>query len=528
LSVRAKRGVGGATGNPAGGATGNPAGGATGNPAGGATGNPAGGAKSSTTSISVSIVPQSAILAPNASVNLVSYVSGTSNTAVTWSVQEANGGQVDQSGKYTAPTTEGTYHVIAQSVADTKKTGTSVISVSKSGNLATVVKYSSRQEVIDPWPYGSPAIVRDKLGNHDFLHMSLNGSQLMLYRSANWMATATEVTKSGTISLVNKGPISMAQDSEGNLHLITADGGSTVWSKVILTRTNGSVTGWTLSPPIKLPGDYGVSDFRLECRTGTTSGGEESVFFMATSAATAQACQVIIFRSKINPTSTADFVKLTDGKPGYDVVYTTQTASDTAHTYGGHFAQIGSNSEILCAFGPINVGHGGAELHHSFTRVLKPNGTGTWSIGGLIDRGSNNGVARQLLYGTYGTPNAAWVMWQDPDHGVRFDSYSSAGAYKERAVPEPDANVNYNGVGTFSVSSSNKIYASYLLFDNAMNPKGVYWAFYDGAAWKTTFDFTQSDFSGMHGSVDWDGGLASIYVPDPPSTQYIGSIYSVP
>ncbi len=49
--------------------------------------------------------------------------------AVTWSVQEANGGTITQAGVYTAPSTAGTYHVLATSQADTTKVATITITV---------------------------------------------------------------------------------------------------------------------------------------------------------------------------------------------------------------------------------------------------------------------------------------------------------------------------------------------------------------------------------------------------------------
>src|SRR5260370_41154611 len=52
-------------------------------------------------------------------------------TALTWSVQEgASGGTVDSSGHYTAPTTEGIYHVVATSVADITRIASASIGVS--------------------------------------------------------------------------------------------------------------------------------------------------------------------------------------------------------------------------------------------------------------------------------------------------------------------------------------------------------------------------------------------------------------
>ncbi|WLT30994.1 glycosyl hydrolase family 18 protein [Geothrix sp. PMB-07] len=56
-------------------------------------------------------------------------VTGASNTAVTWSVQETAGGAMDATGLYTAPATAGTYHVIATSVADATKSATAAVTV---------------------------------------------------------------------------------------------------------------------------------------------------------------------------------------------------------------------------------------------------------------------------------------------------------------------------------------------------------------------------------------------------------------
>lgn len=57
-------------------------------------------------------------------------VVGAVNTNVTWSVEEGvDGGIISSSGFYTAPTTPGTYHIVATSVADPSKTATAVVTV---------------------------------------------------------------------------------------------------------------------------------------------------------------------------------------------------------------------------------------------------------------------------------------------------------------------------------------------------------------------------------------------------------------
>ena len=62
------------------------------------------------------------VLAPGETFTFSATVTGASSgqsSGVTWAVQEgAAGGTIDANGKYTAPETEGTYHVVATSVAD--------------------------------------------------------------------------------------------------------------------------------------------------------------------------------------------------------------------------------------------------------------------------------------------------------------------------------------------------------------------------------------------------------------------------
>ncbi len=82
--------------------------------------------------IAVSISPSPASVAPGGALTFTATVTGTTalqSTAVTWSVQEAGGGTVSSSGAYAAPVVEGTYHVLATSVADVLKIGTAVVSV---------------------------------------------------------------------------------------------------------------------------------------------------------------------------------------------------------------------------------------------------------------------------------------------------------------------------------------------------------------------------------------------------------------
>ena len=89
-----------------------------------------GGTASPPPPVSISISPGNATVNQGAIQPFAATVLNTSNTAVTWSVQEgASGGSVTSAGLYTAPQTSGTYHVVATSQADSTKSATAMVTV---------------------------------------------------------------------------------------------------------------------------------------------------------------------------------------------------------------------------------------------------------------------------------------------------------------------------------------------------------------------------------------------------------------
>ncbi len=80
--------------------------------------------------ISVTVTPNSATVLPGQTQSFAAKVTGTSNNAVTWSVQEPSGGTIDSSGLYTAPqNTSGTFHVVATSQANSAAQGIAAVAV---------------------------------------------------------------------------------------------------------------------------------------------------------------------------------------------------------------------------------------------------------------------------------------------------------------------------------------------------------------------------------------------------------------
>ena len=81
------------------------------------------------TGVNVQISPREVTLPPNESVQFTATVTGHSNTAVTWEVEEAGGGIITSDGVYTTPNHEITAHVTATSVAVPSKSDTAIIYV---------------------------------------------------------------------------------------------------------------------------------------------------------------------------------------------------------------------------------------------------------------------------------------------------------------------------------------------------------------------------------------------------------------
>jgi hypothetical protein len=80
--------------------------------------------------VQVVVSPATATVAAGAERQFAAAVTGTANTAVTWSLQEGvAAGAVDATGLYVAPAAAGTFHVVATSVADPSRSDVALVTV---------------------------------------------------------------------------------------------------------------------------------------------------------------------------------------------------------------------------------------------------------------------------------------------------------------------------------------------------------------------------------------------------------------
>ncbi len=98
-----------------------------------------GGSTCASSTASVSIEPAAPTVIAGTTQPFVATVTGPTNTAVTWGVQEAGGGDISVTGVYTAPSTPGTYHVVATSQADSCGTATVAVTVEQAQPITVTI-----------------------------------------------------------------------------------------------------------------------------------------------------------------------------------------------------------------------------------------------------------------------------------------------------------------------------------------------------------------------------------------------------
>ncbi len=129
-----------------------------------------GGGSSSGNNITVTVNPGEVTLQPGDIQQFSATVTGTSNTAVTWSVEPQSTGGFDplHPGKYQAPLSEGTYYVVATSQADSTKFGKAKVNTVIGGYTASGhvnVNSAGLQGVTLAFSNGVTSVITDASGN---------------------------------------------------------------------------------------------------------------------------------------------------------------------------------------------------------------------------------------------------------------------------------------------------------------------------------------------------------------------------
>jgi hypothetical protein len=207
--------------------------------------------------IRVAIVPSAVGLTPGGAFKFSATVSGTSNTSVTWSVQEGPaGGSVDATGRYVAPAVMGAYHLIAASQADAAATATATVTVA-TPRPCSALPAPGTWENIEPTVgglHGEPnGIVLDPfetgtlwLGTHGSGDATGQHRIGGVFKSVDCGASWTQVSTGLNSDKVNKGDLwSLAIDpvDRGVIYTVGGYGAYGLWKS-----TNGGVDWVSVFP----------------------------------------------------------------------------------------------------------------------------------------------------------------------------------------------------------------------------------------------------------------------------------------
>ena len=207
--------------------------------------------------IAVNIVPSNASTTTGGSLTFTATVTGTTagqSTAVTWSVQEGGGGTIDSSGHYLAPSTTGTFHVVATSVADPSKSATATISVTATPVVAVSV---------------SPGTATIRVGGTAAFTATVTGTTAGQSTAVTW-----SVQESGGGTVNSSGQYT-APGTPGTFHVVATSVADTS-KKATATVTVTPNIAVSISPPTASTTTGGTVTFTATV-TGTTAGQSTAV-----------------------------------------------------------------------------------------------------------------------------------------------------------------------------------------------------------------------------------------------------------
>jgi len=180
-----------------------------------------------TPTVVVTISPRTATLVTGGTRTFTATVTGSTNTAVTWSVQEASGcGSVTQGGVYTAPAAPATCHVLATSVADGTKSDVATVTVTAPAPVTVAV---------NP-PSGSP---------HSCQSLTFTAT---VTGSSNTAVTwsVQEGSAGGTIT---SGGVYTAPSTAGTYHVVATSQADSTKSAVATVTVTDQILSVAVSPP---------------------------------------------------------------------------------------------------------------------------------------------------------------------------------------------------------------------------------------------------------------------------------------
>lgn len=252
--------------------------------------------------IAVRISPTQTQIASGGVVDFTATVTGSANTSVSWSVTESGGGTVNALGGYTAPSSTGTFHVVATSAADSTKGASAIVVVVPAGTVYALP--ADRATVWQPgvtYNSGIPT-TRTQCG----ATLTPSGGD-----DSTQIQNAIDACASGHYVLLGPGNFQISSNSDSQLSItksgITLRGSGA--GVTIVTRTNGAVDNSgspTVAKPVlwvgpnRWPAGPGAASYGLTAVAGNGDHGTQSVQVSGASAGTFTAGQIVLIDEMAN------------------------------------------------------------------------------------------------------------------------------------------------------------------------------------------------------------------------------------
>jgi len=201
--------------------------------------------------ISVTVAPASASLRAAGTQQFTATVTGTSNTAVTWS---ASGGSISSGGMYTAPTSTGTYTVKATSAADTTKSAAATVTVSAPAVAVSISPASA--SIITRGTQQFAATVTGT--SNTAVTWSASGGSI----SSGGMYTAPTTTGTYTVKAISAADTTKSASATVTVAATTTHSATLSW-----TASTSSVVGYNVYRATQSGGPYTMINTALQAGT---------------------------------------------------------------------------------------------------------------------------------------------------------------------------------------------------------------------------------------------------------------------
>jgi len=215
------------------------------------------------------VAPNPAFVIANDTAVFTASLTGAISTAVTWAVQEVNGGTVDGAGHYTAPSGTGSFHVLATSVADASVKGSALVNVTTATGGGAYALPSDR---VTSWAPG----VRGGIPNYTTVHSTVgapSGNMATAIQTAlDAAGKAAAADGVGRVVLLGAGTYNVGSEivvpSRVVLRGAGLDSAGKMLTQVYYTGTDGNVIRMG---PQWYPNEAGTSNLTADAAKGATT-----------------------------------------------------------------------------------------------------------------------------------------------------------------------------------------------------------------------------------------------------------------